>query len=86
MVAALLALALAPIAGAATPLRVLEAEPRHWRNFHLSSGAVVQLEAAAPAFLQIQELATDIWQTRVLDGAAPRIQNQPGHQLPYDDS
>eukprot|EP01050_Picozoa_sp_SAG11_P026420 SAG11_NODE_6318_length_1338_cov_1.159806_1_plen_198_part_01 len=41
-------------------------EPPHWRNSHLSSGAVVQLEASQAAFLEIQDLATDIWQTRVL--------------------
>ena len=39
-----------------------------WRadNKHLSSGAVVTVRADEAAFLGIQDMATDIWQTRRL--------------------
>lgn len=45
---------------------LLEHEPRHWRNAYLSSGAVVRLECDALNFLPIQDIATDIWQTRTV--------------------
>ena len=63
-------LALFATAAAATSLAD---EPPHWRNFHLSSGAVVQLEAEKESFLQIQDLATDIWQTRPLPGSGSML-------------
>ncbi len=58
---------------------LLEKEPSHWRNAHLSSGAVVQLEADPASFLAIQDIATDIWQTRQLSNGVLSMDVQIRH-------
>jgi hypothetical protein len=58
---------------------LLAQEPRAWRNEHLSSGAVVQLETEPESFLAIQDLATDIWMTRPLPTGALAMDVQIRH-------
>jgi hypothetical protein len=73
--ALLFGIASSSIAARSSPLH----QPEHaWRADvrHLSSGAVVTLRANESAFLAIQNLATDIWQTRRVGGGVLELDVQ----------